>query len=833
MKTGPRASKYNRKPLAALLLLAGAGIVIACGPEFPAQLLDDRAATLRATPANSFGYEAARLVQASDGLQAREAYELPDGSYQQNALPEDRDPALTPAQRATARAMRAQPDGDRAYALGAGLPEAVRLYTAAAVDTQAARGPDADRLLELARARYRAILQLPPQQAMARSVWAAYMLAEIGDEAELTAGDAEAQRQAAAQAYARVRQLARDGAPDPLGLAVASYGQEARLFLAGPQGQCSYMELVNAEPCMDAIPAASLQHALRLYAEQAARESGSGNASLRMLAQWALEDPARTRRLIDDPVSQRLLVAYALARVGDIVDGRPDSASDPFAAYDTTGQIGLADAAQGHEVTPNPALQSLVAALETQDLRQVPDADRVAALAYRIGRYDLAQTLVARLDTALAWWVRAKLALRQGDTLAAAQAYAQAARAFPRADGSVEATGAARLLGEQGVLTLSRGQYVEALDQLLNATVTDDSTQGFWLSTPYWNDAAYVAERVLTTAELKAYVDRHAPAAPASAGSAPRDLQNFYEWVRQHPITASDRLRLLLARRLVRDGSIEQALPYFPADSDARYATLESVDGKSEMRLPQTRRLAAEYGAALRRAGHAWGRTSRAEAWYEASRLARRDGMEIMGYEQEPDFAVYGGNTSYGAGRSAIPGWKAYDGDASTPETPDTPALRAAAALPGPFVTEEERRRYAASEARPYARFHYREIAANHALRAADELPHRSQAYAAVLCQGARYIIDDAPELASAIYRRYIEQGAQVPFSGSFGRECAAPDFQAAAWFHYAQAEKSWERLRRSHPGLLLAAALLALAGGAAAILAWRYTAARTDRRRA
>ncbi|MDQ6214253.1 hypothetical protein, partial [Achromobacter insolitus] len=783
---------YNRKSLVALLLLTGAGIVIACGPEFPAQLLDDRAATLHATPVNTFAYEAARLVAGGDALQAREAYELPDGSYRQNALPEDRDPALTPAQRATARTMRAQPDGDRAYAVGIDLPEAVRLYIAAAVDTHAARGADAGHLLESARARYRAILQLPPREAAARSVWAAYMLAEIGDEVEMTAADAATQRLAAAQAYARARQLALDGAADPLGLAVASYGQEARLLLAGPQGQCTYIELVNADPCMDTIPAASLVHAVRLYAEQAARGSSSGNASLRMLAQWALEDPARTRRLIGDPITQRLLVAYALARVGDIVDGRPDSATDPYAAYDATGQVGLADAAQGHDVTPNPALQSLVAALETQDLKQVPDADRVAALAYRIGRYDLAQTLAARLDTALAYWVRAKLALRQGDTQAAAQAYAQAAGAFPRADGSLEASGAARLLGEQGVLTLSRGQYVEALDQLLHATVSDGTAEGFWQSTPYWNDAAYVAERVLTTPELKAYVDRHAPATPAATGPAPTP-KDFYEWGYRHPVTASDRLRLLLARRLVREGAAEQALPYFPADSDARYATLENVDGKWEVRQPRTRQLAADYAAALRKAGNAWGRTTRAQAWFEASRLARRDGMEIMGYEQEPDFAVYGGSTSFGAGRSAVPGWKA---DEDNVETPETPALRAAAALPGPFVTEEERRRYAASEAQPYARFHYRQIAANHALRAADELPRRSQAFAAVLCQGARYIIDDSPERATAIYRRYIEQGAQVPFSETFGRECAAPDFTAAAWFHYAQAEKSWDRLR-------------------------------------
>ena len=55
-------------------------------------------------------------------------------------------------------------------------------------------------------------------------------------------------------------------------------------------------------------------------------------------------------------------------------------------------------------------------------MRRVANADRVAALAYRIGRYDLAQSLASRLDTALAWWVRAKLALRQGDSVQAAQA---------------------------------------------------------------------------------------------------------------------------------------------------------------------------------------------------------------------------------------------------------------------------------------------------------------------------------------------------------------------------------------------------------------------------
>lgn len=66
-----------------------------------------------------------------------------------------------------------------------------------------------------------------------------------------------------------------------------------------------------------------------------------------------------------------------------------------------------------------------------------------------------------------------------------------------------------------------------------------------------------------------------------------------------------------------------------------------------------------------------------------------------------------------------------------------------------------------------------------------------------------------------------------MPCSGTFGRECAEPDFQAAAWFRYTQAEKTWKRLVRGRPGLLAAAAaLLALIAGGAGILAWRNASA-------
>lgn len=868
---------YNRKTIAQLALLAcavGAGIVVACGPDFPAQLLDDRVAALHSTPANSFSYEVSRLLAPGDALRAQESYTLPDGSYRQDAIPEDFDPALSPAQRETVRMMRTMPDGDQAYAAGAALPLAIRLYAAAAVDLRAAAQGTAEPALSRAQARLRAIAALPPEQGAARSVWAAYMLADAG-----LANSGEVS--SAPSGYARARQLAREGAPDPLGLAVASFGQEARQLLRGSQGDCTYADFMEASACADAIPAQGLKQAIRLYAEQAARGSASGQASLRLIASWALGSPSRAARLIDNPIARRLLVAYALARVGDIVDGDPDSAYDLFATYEINGQRGYADAAAlaagqgGGKVTPNPALQTLAAALASQDLSQVQDADRVAALAYRVGRYDLAEALAKRIDTHLAWWVRAKLAIRAGDMPRAAQAYARASGGFPAAgdpaagepadgepaasnptigdpaanrpttsvsvagapadapvqrsrDDSIDAAGIARLKAEHGVLALSRGQYVEALDLLLHANAPDTDTetadaQERWPLSPYWNDAAYVAERVLTVDELKRYVDQQVPASAAPAtppGLLQADDSQIYSWTRQHPIPDGDRLRSLLARRLVREGRVEQALAYFPQDTDARYANLVYNDGAWRVALPNSRQKAADYGAAIRQAGNAWGRTARAQAWFAAARIARRDGLDIMGYEQAPDYAVYGGNYTYGAGRNAE-SWGQQTDD-GTRQTPQTPAQRAEAALPGPLVTDGERQRYAASEARPNARFHYRQIAADHALQAAGQLPNRSQAFAAVLCQGTRYIIDDDPERASAMYLRYIEQGAQVPFSGTFGRECAEPDFRAAAWFHYTQAWKAWERLRRDHAGLLWTAGLIVLAAGGAYVLAWR-----------
>jgi hypothetical protein len=878
----------NRKTLAlggGIALLAGAVIVHACGPFFPLQLLDNRAGTLSGTPNNSFAYEASHLVTPGDHLQAPEAASVPAGQ-------QPVDPAtavlarLSPEQIATLAAMAKAADGDAAYAMGAGVPEAQRLYAAADVDfghalaactstasaasdapasaanataanaaasssppaTSAASTADTLRsacaprepLLSRAATRLDAILALPAATGAPRAVAAATELAAIAQARadNCTGGDACAALTAALPAaYAKPRTLAANGAPDPEGLAVASFGDEALTFLHNKESgkQCDYRSFLNNTPCAAAIVSANLKQAINLYAQQAARGGNSGLQSMRFIAAWTLADKVRVASLIDDPVAQRLLVAYALAREGDIVKDQPASAFEYYGGYDNSyGPTGYADAARGDKgIKSNPALVSLVEAIQQRGIDHVAGADRLAALAYRVGRYDFASALVARERSALASWVSAKLALRRGDTAAAVQAYAQASKGFPVTDSSVEPAGAQLIKGEQAVLTLSRGQYVEALGYLFdvasrrdNAGVNDDSVS----DVAYDSDMAYIAERVLTTDELKHFVDSRVPASALPPTPSPDAGADAYYALHQ---TTADTLRYLLARRLVRDGRIDEALPYFPADDDPRYSAFSWEGGQTTRKPLQLRKLARDYAAALDEAQHAWTRTNRARGWFDAATLAKQSGMELMGYEQGPDFNDIDGAFAGGSGRSGVISARvdrASDaGAARAAAVPDTPAARAEVDLAGPFVTADEKHRYAASESKPLTRFHYREIAADYIVKAADGLPPRSQAFAAVLCRGTDWMHNDDPARARGFYQRYVKEGAYVDFGGPFGTRCPEPDFRAAATFTYTQV---WQNVKRDAGRNKKRVALIGLliAAGVIGVGVWRYRRGKAQR---
>jgi hypothetical protein len=715
---------FGRKAaIGALLILAAASAALACGPFFPWQLLDNRPVTLKSTPHNSFAWEASHLVTPRDHLGAVEPALEEDDTHKAADFRAAEDAGLTRAQIAGVDAMRAAATGDDAWRAGAAVPEAVRLYTAGAVAFR--HGDDAG-----AAARFAAVLALAPDTRKQRATWAAFM-----------AGRVAAQQNDATKAaamFALTRSFAVAGAPDPLGLAVASYGEEAR----------PAFDIINPETVgATAVPVnASAYHmvlskAAALYAEQAARGSDSGVQSLRMIAENAFAASARMAAAVADPLLERLLVDYALARVYD------ESANDegtPDAGTHLTG------------VKPNPQVLQLVDAILHGGASSPAGADRLAALCYRMGRYDCAARMAARSDSALAEWVKAKLALQKGDMAIAAQHYAAASGAFPNA--TLEPDNRTLVVGEGGVLALARGDYVDALATLWPVART------------YWGDVAFIAERVLTVGELQSFVDAHAPA-PAQK-SAPA-----YAWYDSSTQDPPRQLRALLARRLMREGRYAAALSYFDD--------------------PKLQAEARAYARDLHEGATDWGRVDRAEALFEAATLAREQGMDILGTEIAPDMAVLQGEYDSGMGQ-------------------DKPA--------GPYVTKDEGLRAAASLVRPDIRYHYRYVAVGEANAAADLLPHRSQAFAAVLCAADGWMKQTPGEDARvrAIWRRYVAQGPRVPFARRFGHNCPAPDFTRAIALERHQLYLHTRHYLSRHRWWFVGAAVLLLGALAAAFVTLR-----------
>ncbi|RAO75497.1 hypothetical protein [Dyella jiangningensis] len=780
---------HKRSWIVASLVAGLAGAVAwACGPMFPNQLLDHRAATLKSTPQNSFAFEAMHLLEPTDKLQPdpTQPIEGADRDAQAGLL------GLTSAQADEVAALRQGEDAAAAFEQGKDLPADLRAYTAGAMAF--AKGD-----MDTAGDYFGRVLALPEEQARLRSVWAAYMLGRIhAGKAQAAAEDDTAfrrERDAAAKSFQLARNRAVAGASDTQALAVASFGEEARLYLYSHGTQCSWGNLYDdANHCGDGISAVDLKRAITLYAAQAGHGSDSGVQSLVAIAGSVMGNPSQMAAVLDNPVVQRLLVTYALARMGS----------------------GSIDEASGADTSkPDPRLLALVEAVEQRGLDQVIGLDRLAALAYQTGRYDVAARLVDKSAGPLADWVRAKLALQKGDLAAASAAYAAAAKAFPKtgqAQPALEPANVNLLIGERGVLSLARGEYVEALGHLYDAALSaggdgnlydqDGETAGYG----YGNDAAYLAERVLTVDELKAFVDARAPATPV-----PPKKAGTNDCCEARPL--GDNLRWLLARRLMRAGRYDEAQAYFPADDDPRFSSYDN-DGKTHPL--SLRRQARAYVQAMHDSEHAWTDIGKAQALYAAAVIAREQGMEILGFEQGPDYNDNGGSFQGGSGQ-------------------DRKSLEQA------FVTDGERQRYADSEAKPDRRFHYRYVAADEASHAADLLPPRSQAFAAVLCKATGWMLEGPPDYednyafygdptpaqpsermrrATVLYQRYVKQGPYVDWAEDFGRNCEEPDFDRARTLKRAQQVAAVKHAIRRYFPYEVGALVLVVAGFA--LWLWR-----------
>jgi hypothetical protein len=669
------------KALVLALSMAIAPGLWACGPDFPNELLADRDKTLRGMIDGMFMFEATQLVKDTRGLKLAPDDPNGYGPY----LREDAEKiGLSEPQQEVLARVRAATSLQEAKAVAGELPKAVRLYAEGAVAYGAG-----DR--EGAQQRFTEILALPEAESASRIVWANYMLASMavryGDESE------------AKKLLERTRALNVAGQSDPLNLAVASLGEEALIHWWRDE----------------------VAPAVRLYAEQASYGDSSGATSLLQVARRLLREPELLAASVRDPLVQKLVTSYVFTRPNEAL-----SDDERWELYDSESQ--------GPVQTSAIFLERLVAVLDEANLDRVEGSDRLAAAAYRAGRFDLAARFQQRSSTALATWVKSKLLLRDGKREEALLALREAAQAFPEQESwgswtyDTDLKPRCQIKGEAATLELARGEFVAAADLMFEA------------GSDYWTDLAHIAERVLTVDELVAFARRVAPKV-TFAGSERGDQADGAAYL-------NGALRHLTARRLLRSGRLQESLAWF-AD----------LDGEEAARQYVAALMASQRGSDF----------ERAEALFAAAQLARAHGMEMLGFERDPDYFLYAGSYDLNSPLT-------YDSEYNPINNPRTDVIPH-----GDWVHASEPVRMGTSLASPLQRFHYRYQAFEFATQAADLLPAWSQASAAVLCHGTRYLIDQDPEVARRLYRRYVQDGPYVPWATHFGRVCPEPNFQKAA----------------------------------------------------
>lgn len=725
----------------ALFLLTIAQPASACGPWFPDTVLDDPQSALRVPPVcytteltALFPDRAARPEdpEPANDDEVADAIEAESRSPLLRQIPRERaeligwwnDQGLDAAE--IDRRARAYVDLRRRQlsAVGsvgmhkftfegpaAGVPEralADLLPPDVADFVEASRLLSLDRLAE-ARALWSAILGRPAGEKQFRAAASAWMLAKTSTSWE-----------EARPWYERVREEVAAGAKDCLGLAPDAAGW------LGPREE---------------NPAVGL----RLLAE--AWRDGNDDAiiDLRSLSNKLLygADPDRLAIVARDPLARQILTL----EVFTILDGG-DWTPSPLAA------------------SRDFPFTAWLAALEAFGPAQPEGADRIAWALYSTGQFDQARAWLARANPASprTLWLKGKFALMDGRIDQADRAFERALALAKRQPGWKPSnpnlsetpwpdTDRARategyLLGDAAVIDLSRGDHSTALSRLAEAG--------------YWTDAAYIAERILTTDELVDHVRRHAPSwseklanywagkiedVPKPDDITPATKSPPEVWMINRQSTPGDDLRYLLGRRLTREYRFREAREFLPRPM-----------------LPLF-----DHFVALHRAGISTRRSPEEKTailWHEAA-ILRTFGLLLIGTEGAPDaFERWGAFEAddFFPLRARRDGWRSayeYRRDSNAPPVmseklpPDRVAI--------PSVREEEIRRAREHAITPMKRFHYRYRAAELAWKAAEFAPDNSNTKVHILNTAGKWLAYRDPVAADRFYKALVRRNWSHP----------------------------------------------------------------------
>jgi hypothetical protein len=555
-----------------------------------------------------------------------------------------------------------------------------------------------------------ALLNRPANERHYRTLWATFMLGKLATKA----GDPDA-----AKWFQKTRELAKQGFADSLGMAADSYGWEGRA------------EWKQGHP----------EKAAPLFLTQLALGDESAIVSLKALVPDRVPIDGTLNPSGDQAPPGNLDNSIGMPPDAATLAALKAAASDPLLRRLVTAHI-LATGWGGRwsfsPNTTNARSQRWLGIINQGKPDSMQDAEYLGWLAYMVGDYKQALHWLglSKSDSPAADWLHAKLQLRAGDIGGAAKSLATAvdtlrspARYTGWSDGayhdanqsgptytsisedSVWTMGEAAS-GDLGLMHLERGDFVQALDILLKGGL--------------WEDAAFIAERILSADELKAYVDKLPPAPatakpPANIGS-PQVAGSGAD----SPDDLNSKLRNLLGRRLVREDRYDEAAKYLASPYD---------------------KVVQKYAAALKDgADTSLPKEKRAKSYFTAAWLARYDGMELMGTEVSPDGFDFGGDfPDTDLAKQRLTG--EHPANALEADQPATTTAKDAAP-----ASKAEIQRLKKNTIDPDRRYHYRFVAAAIAMRAAPLLPDQTEELADVVNTAGNWIKNSDEQIGNRYF---------------------------------------------------------------------------------
>ena len=546
-----------------------------------------------------------------------------------------------------------------------------------------------------ARTAWENLLKRPEQERHYRTVWAAFMLGKAALKAE--------DYPAAAQWFERTREFAKAGFADSLGLAADSYGWEGRAEWKQDHPEKAAPLFLTQLALGDPSAVVSLK-ALIPDRDPIEGMLNYGPKSAEDFADWTDEQKkqedqkeiAKLKAAARDPLLRRLVTVHILATA---------STNYFYTDDDRTKAVNRC--------------KRWLEMIKQANIGQMQDAEYLGWVAYNDGDYKGAAHWLelSKSESGAALWLKTKLLRRAGKLDEAANTMAKALQTLLSSPGYNEPAGMHEEMGryewfpegghwgwgqsasgDLGGLRLARGEFVQSLDTFMKGHL--------------WDDAAFVAERVLTTNELKQYVDSLPPSQPPKEGD-----ENY-----------NGKLRYLLGRRLVREDRYAEATPYLDPPYD---------------------KVLEKYVKALKDgANEKLSKTDRAHAWFTAAWIARFDGMELMGTEVAPDGFVESGSLEIPdiakQRRTGVYQTVSYQPNGEEKKKTNPIVLKASA---------KELQRLSASKIEPDVRFHYRLIAGALAMKAAALLPDNSEELADVVNQAGLWVKDRDEKTGDRYYQ--------------------------------------------------------------------------------